>query len=170
MKSRRVKSAEVPTNVKEVVTLLVKSAPCNFHWHQGTFHRVMVSIFLRFKYGMSKPFPTNLGLNQQSRSCPLHGFRTDGEGSRQLEKHTGMDRRDCSRSATGESTPTGRQALRMTDARGVTSAWSGGRHRMEGAHAATIFAGLDLGVHSVSRTIASNRRAAVKVTMPACVG
>ena len=47
-------------------TLLVKSAPCNFHWHQGTFHRVMVSIFLRFKYAMSKPFPTNLGLNQQS--------------------------------------------------------------------------------------------------------
>ena len=26
----------------------------------------MVSIFLRFKYGMSKPFPTNLGLNNKS--------------------------------------------------------------------------------------------------------
>ena len=46
-------------------TLLVKAAPCNFHWHQCIFHGDMVAIFLRFKHGMSKSFPTHLGLNQQ---------------------------------------------------------------------------------------------------------
>ena len=105
------------------------------------------------------------------RSCHLRGFRKDGEAYRQLEKHTGMDRRDCSRSETGEGNPTVRQALRMTDARGLTlAAGQWGAARMEGAQAATIFAGIDLVVHDVSRKIAGNRRSAVELTMPACMG
>jgi hypothetical protein len=51
-------------------------------------------------------------------SCHLHGLLKGGEAYRPLEKHPGMDRRDCSRSATGQGNPTGRQALRMTDALG----------------------------------------------------
>src|SRR5215510_11411963 len=41
-------------------TLLVKSQRCNVHCYQGAFHRGKVPIFLSFKDGMSKLFPTNL--------------------------------------------------------------------------------------------------------------
>ena len=58
-------AARTPSHVVRIQTpprqtLLVKSAPCNFHWHQCAFQRDIVSIFLRFKHGMSKAFPTNL--------------------------------------------------------------------------------------------------------------
>ena len=48
------------TGVKDALTLLVKSQQCNFHCYQGAFHRGKVPIFLSFKDGMSKLFPTNL--------------------------------------------------------------------------------------------------------------
>jgi hypothetical protein len=57
-----------------MLTLLVKFWQCKFHCYQGTFHRGKVPIFLSFKDSMSKLFPTNVRLNQQSqRWRGLHG-------------------------------------------------------------------------------------------------
>jgi hypothetical protein len=43
-KDRRVKSAEVPTNVKEVVTLLVKSGPLNFQEPRSSWLPITVPV------------------------------------------------------------------------------------------------------------------------------
>jgi hypothetical protein len=63
-------SAEFPTSVKEVVTLLVKSRWSISTAIEVSFNRGMYAVSLAFQRRMQDPFPALFRITQQSRSWP----------------------------------------------------------------------------------------------------